>query len=139
MTTRSQKRKAVAELASGEFEASTSENNLVENVIAGPSKSPIIQAERLDEIKMSLRREFISDLTKIFADNQKEMLKLIAPTVKKTSTIQNVKNSSSEPESVLPNTSSTPIETNTTTSKTTPVNSRNRRQQCCRHFNANSL
>ena len=74
MTTRSQKRKAVAELASGEFEASTSENNLVENLVAGPSKSPKIQPERLDEIKMSLRREIISDLIKILVDNQKELL-----------------------------------------------------------------
>ena len=52
MTTRSQKRKAVAELASGEIEASTSENNLFENLVAGLSESPKIQAEKLDEIKM---------------------------------------------------------------------------------------
>ena len=57
MTTGSQKRKAVAELASGELEASTSGNNLVDNLAAGPSKSPKIQTEKLDEIKTSLRRQ----------------------------------------------------------------------------------
>ena len=39
MTTRSQKRKAVAELVSGEFEACETENNQCENLIAGPSKT----------------------------------------------------------------------------------------------------
>ena len=37
MTTRSQKRKAVAELVSGDFEASIAENNTTENLVAGPS------------------------------------------------------------------------------------------------------
>ena len=72
MTTRSQKRESVAEFSSGEFEASTSENNLVDNLVAGPSKSPKIQPERLDEIRMSLGREIMSDLTKIPADNQRK-------------------------------------------------------------------
>ena len=49
MPTRSQKEKSLAELASGEFEASTSENNLVENLVAGLSKSPRVQTEKLDE------------------------------------------------------------------------------------------
>ena len=109
MTTRSQKRKAVAELASGEFEASNFENNLVENLVAGPSNSPKIQPEELDEIKTSLRKEIMSDLTKIFADNQKDMLKRIASVIKKSSTVQNLENSDSESESILPNTTSTPI------------------------------
>ena len=125
MTARSQKRKTVAELASEEFEASTSENNLVENLVAGPRKSSRILPEKLDENKTSLRKKKISDLTKILADNQKEMLKLIAPVIKETSTVQNLENSDSASESTLPNTTSTPIRTKTTTSKTIPGNSRN--------------
>ena len=65
------------------------------------------------------------DLTKIIAENQKEMLKLIAPVVKKPTSVQNLENSDSEPETVLPNTTSTSIKIKATTSKTTPVNSRN--------------
>ena len=96
MTTRSQKWKAVAKLASGKFEASTSENNQTKNYVTGPSKSPKIQPEKLDEIKTSLREEVMSDLTEILAENQKEMLKLIAPVVKKPATVQNLENSDSE-------------------------------------------
>ena len=66
----------------------------------------------------------MSDLTKIHAENQKEMLKLVAPVIKKTSTFQNVETSDSESESILPNTTSTSIRTKTT-SKTTPIYSRN--------------
>ena len=84
MTTRSQKKKAVAELAPGEFEASTPEHNLVETLVAGPSKSPKLQPEKLDEIKTSLGKEIKCDLPKILAISQKEMLKLISPAVKKT-------------------------------------------------------
>ena len=40
MTTRSQKRKAVAELVSGELGASTAENNQTDSCVAAPSKSP---------------------------------------------------------------------------------------------------
>ena len=65
MTTRSKKRKAVAELVSGEFEASLAENNQPENLIAGPSKSPRVEPEKLDEMKTSLRKEIMSDITKI--------------------------------------------------------------------------
>ena len=57
MTTRSQKRKAVAELVSGDFEASVAENNTTENLVAGPSKNLRIELENLEEIKTSLRRE----------------------------------------------------------------------------------
>ena len=38
MTTRSQKKKAVAELVPGEFEACVAENNQSEDLIAGPVK-----------------------------------------------------------------------------------------------------
>ena len=58
-----------------EFGASTSENIVVENLVAGPSNSLKIQTEKLDESKPNLRREIVSDLTKILADNQKEMLR----------------------------------------------------------------
>ena len=42
MATRSQKRKAVAELATGELETPSVENNQSEKLIAGPSKSPSV-------------------------------------------------------------------------------------------------
>ena len=79
MTTRSQKRKAVAELASGDFETSIAENSPSENLVASSSKSPRIQSENLDEIKTSLRKVIMSDLAKMLAKNQKEILKFIAP------------------------------------------------------------
>ena len=83
MTTRSQKRTTVAEPASGEFEASTAENNQTESFVAGASKSPKIQSAKHDETKTSLRRkEIMSDLTKILAENQNEMLKFIASALK---------------------------------------------------------
>ena len=47
MTTRSQKRKAVAEQASGDFEASLAENNTTENLIASSSKNPRLEPENL--------------------------------------------------------------------------------------------
>ena len=50
MTTRSQKRKAVAELVSGDFEDSAAENNLPENSVAGPSKTLRVEPENLDDI-----------------------------------------------------------------------------------------
>ena len=53
------------------------------------------------------------------------MLKLIAPVVKKRVSVQNLENSNSETENVLPNSTSTPIKTRATTSKTTQMNSRN--------------
>ena len=57
MTTRSQTKKAVTELSSGgEFETSTAENIQTENLIAGPSKSPKVQPENLQEIKALLRK-----------------------------------------------------------------------------------
>ena len=74
MTTRSQKRKAVERLVSGNFDTSTAENNVAVDLVAGLSKSPRRQSGNLDEIETLLRHEVISDLTKIFAENQKEML-----------------------------------------------------------------
>ena len=63
MTTRRQKRKPVAEVASGDFKTSLAENSHPEYLVAGPSKSPKIQAEKLDDTKTTLRKEIISDLT----------------------------------------------------------------------------
>ena len=95
MTTRSQKRKAVVELVSGEFETPVVENNSNENLIAGPSKIPRIETENLEEIKTSLRNEIMTDLTKILAENQKEIFKLIAPLSKNRSISANTQESDS--------------------------------------------
>ena len=126
MTTRSQKRKAVAELISGGFETSVTENNPPENLVASSSKSPIMQSVNLDEIKTSLGKEIMSDLIKKSAENQKEMLKLIAPLSKKRPIHLEDRDSDSEPENISVARTSTPVKTTTATnSETTPVNSRN--------------
>ena len=127
MTTRSQKRIIVVELASGDFETPVVENNSNENLIAGPSKNPRIETENLEEIKTSLRKEIMADSTKILAENQKEIFKLIAPLSKKRSISANTQESDSEPEVVPVARTSTPVKTNTATgSKITPMNSRNK-------------
>ena len=125
MATRSQKRKAVAELVSGEFEASVAVNIQFENFIADPSKTISVEPENLDETKTSLRQEIMSDLARMFAENQKEMLKLIAPMSKKQPIHPNDHDSDSESENISVARTSTPIETNATSSKTTPNNNRN--------------
>ena len=125
MTTGSQKRKATTEVASGELEASSAETYQVKSCVSSTSKSPRIQTLNLDEIKTCLRREIMADLTKILGENQKQMFDLITPAVRKTNVIQNLDNSDSEAENILPNTTSTLIKTKATTSKYTPVNSRN--------------
>ena len=71
MSTRSQKRKALNHLPSGQFETSLIENNNIENSVAGPSIYGR-HAEKLDEIKTPPRQKIISDLTKILSENQKE-------------------------------------------------------------------
>ena len=83
MTTRSQRRKAVADLVSGDFEAFVAENIQSENLIAGPSKTLRVEPENLDETETSLRKKIVSDLAKMLAENQKEMLKRIALMSKK--------------------------------------------------------
>ena len=68
----------------------------------------------------------MSDLTKILAENQKEMLKLRAPLNKKQTVHMNVQDSDSETENVSVARTSIPVKThNATNSKTTPINSRN--------------
>ena len=125
MTTRSQKRKAVAELVSGEIEASVAENSQSENLIAGPSETLTVEPENSNEIKTSLRKEIMSHLTKILAKNQKGRLKLIAPLNKKLPIHPNEQNSESGPENIFVARTSTPVISNTAVSKTTPINSRN--------------
>ena len=126
MTTTSQKRKNVAELVSGDFEVSVTENSLSEHLVASSSKVPRVEPESLVEIKTSLRKEIMSDVTKILAENQKEMLKLIAPLNKKQTVRTDVQDSDSETENVSVTRTSTPVKIHTaTSSKTTPVNSRN--------------
>ena len=109
----------MAELASGDFETPVVENNSNENLIAGPSKNPRKETENLEEIKTSLRKEIMTDLTKILAENQKEIFKLKAPLSKKCSISANIQKSNSEPEDVPVARTSTPVKTNTA------VNSRN--------------
>ena len=126
MTTRSQKRNAVAELVSGDFETSIAENNTTENLVAGPNKHPRIEHEYLKELKTSLRREIMTGLTKLLAENQKEMLKLIAPLNKNHPVCPNIQDSDSEAENISVARTSAHVKSNTATiSKTTPVNSRN--------------
>ena len=60
----------------------------------------------------------------MLAENQKEMLKLIAPLNKKQQVHLNNQDSDSEPENISATRTSTPLKT-TTNSKTTPVYSRN--------------
>ena len=131
MTTRSQKRKAVEELVSAEIETPMPETSENLNPVVGTSKSPRVLSENPEEIKFSLRKEIMSDLTKILAENQKEMLKLIAPTSKRQTVIAASKETDSESENVPENATSTPIKTKTTaaTRKITPVNSRKKRNR----------
>ena len=67
----------------------------------------------------------MSDLTKILAENQTEMLTLIAPSCKEPVNHRNSENSASETTNVLPLKMSTPVRHNTTAQKTTPVKRRN--------------
>ena len=134
MTTRSQKRKAVEELVSTEMETPITEANQNLNPVAGTSKSPRVITENLEEIKSSLRKEIMSDLSKILAENQKEMLKLIAAPVKKQTVIATTEETDSESENIPENVTSTPIKNKTTATnrKITPINSRNKCQNDCK-------
>ena len=125
MTTRSQKRKAVNELVSGEFETSLTEDNPAENLVPSCSKTTRTEPEDLNELKESLRKEILSDLSKILAENQKEMFKLIAPLSKKRAVSLENQDSDSEVEDTPVARTSTPVKTvAATNTKTTPVNSR---------------
>ena len=127
MTIRSQKRKAFEELVSAEIVTPMPECNQNSNPIAGTSKSPRVTAENLEEIKSSLRNKIMLDLTKILAENQKKMLRLIAATTKKQTAVRATEETDSDSENIPANATSTPVKTKTTTtaSKITPVNSHN--------------
>ena len=123
-TTKRQKRKAVAELVSAEFEASVAKHLQSENLKAGPGKTLRIEPENLDEIKTSLRNEIMSDLAKLLVEKQKE-IKLMAPRSKKQPIHPNNQDSDFEPENISVARTSTPVKTNMISSKITPSNSRN--------------
>ena len=119
MTTRNQKRKAVEELVSRSLETPIAEINKPETFVADPSESHRIHPENIDEIKTSFRTEIMSDFTKVLAENQKEMLKLIVPVTKKSAIHQNVEVSDSAAENIFSSTTSTPIKSKATTHKNT--------------------
>ena len=73
-----------------------------------------------------MRKEIRSDLTKVLAEDQKEMLKLKAPLNKRQPVRWNDQDADSEPENISVTRMSTPVKrTNTTNSKTTQNNRRN--------------
>ena len=104
MTTRSQKTKAAEKLVSRDADTPITGDSSEEHLVAGPSKSPRVQPENLDEIKTSLRKEIMSDLSNILAETQKEMLRFLASTTKVQNNHFNVENSDSETENVFPTT-----------------------------------
>ena len=59
----------------------------------------------------------MTDLSKIFAENQKEMVKLIAPITETQNSPLNVEDTDSETENALPTTTSTPVKTKRTIRK----------------------
>ena len=111
---------------SREFETSLTENNLAENLVASCSKTFRTETGDLNEIKSSLRKEILADLSKLLAENQKELFKLIARLNKKRAVSLENQDSDPEVEDISVAQTSTPVKTVTTTNfKTTPVNSRN--------------
>ena len=127
MTTKNQKKKVVEDLVSVDQETTLGGNNQSENPVVGMSKSPKVLTENLEETESTLRKEILSDLTKILSENQKETLKLMAHVAKKQTTLTVPGKADSESENVPPTVTSTPVKSKTTatTLKTTPVNSRN--------------
>ena len=111
MTTRRQKRKAAEELVSTEIETPLPEISQNEYPVAGTSKSPRVISENLEDIKTTLRKEILADLTRILVENQKEMLKLIAPVTKKQAIIRTSEEADSDSENIPENVTSTPIKT----------------------------
>ena len=67
----------------------------------------------------------MSDVSKILAENQKEMIKLIAPITKTRNNHLDIDDLDSETENALPIITFTPVRTKTTTRKNTPTDSRN--------------
>ena len=123
-------------MVSVDQETLLSGNNQIENPVAGASKSPKVPTENLEEMKSTIRKDILSDLTKILAENQKEILKLMSPVVKKQTTLTVPDYSDSESENVPQPVTSTPERRRTTTVnlKTTPVNDRNFRDILSLHI-----
>ena len=67
----------------------------------------------------------MSDLAKLLPEDQKEIMKLLAPPAKKSTAHLNAQDSDSETEKICIARTSTPVNSNTAASKTTPINSRN--------------
>ena len=88
--------------------------NVADYLVASTFKSPKLQSEKVDEMKTSLRLVVMSDLTKILAENYNEILQLIAPTTKKASDLQILKDSDSEIDNVFSAPTSPPIRSNLT-------------------------
>ena len=78
----------------------------------------------------------MSDLAKILAENQTEMLKLITPMAKKQPALTVPEETDSEPESTMAYATSAPVKTkpNTVNPNITPLNSRNtKRDKECKY------
>ena len=56
----------------------------------------------VDEIKSSSKKELMSDLAKILSENQKEIMKMIAPAMKKKTAIEAVSDTDSQEENISP-------------------------------------
>ena len=67
----------------------------------------------------------MSDLSKILAENQKEMLRLFALNTKARNNHPDVENTDSETENAFPTITSTPVKIKATIRKNTPTVSRN--------------
>ena len=68
MTTSSQKREATVEPTPASLKTPLVENSQVGDLIPGLRKIPRAHSENLDNIRSSLRKEIMSDLTKILAE-----------------------------------------------------------------------
>ena len=91
MAPRNQEKKAAEELVSRDMETPLAENNCEENLRAGPRKSP-------PRMQFENPVELMADHSKILAENQKEMLKLIAPVTKTRDTHLDIEDLDSENE-----------------------------------------
>ena len=97
------------------LETLLADNNRDESLIEGPIKSSGLHLENRDEIKSSVRKKILSDHSKIIAESQKELSKLLAPTFKKAVNQLNLDGFNSETEIFSPETASTTTKSETTT------------------------
>ena len=80
----------------------------------------------------------MSDLAEILAKNQEEIMKLVAPVIKKSLVYQNTHDFDSETENISVVRTSNPVK-NTAISKTVPVNSCNMVTEVLNDFTSNPL